>query len=129
MSITALVTGKLIADPDRRTGTGGKPFTLARLIAHDGEADSLVSLIAFGTAAEQLGALSKGDALAVNGRAKVKTWQDRDGATKAGLSVTADAVMTAYQLTRKRQAAALAGGKCAAPSDGGPPPWDDDDRP
>lgn len=39
MSITALVTGKLIADPDRRTGSGGKPFTLAKLIAHDGDAD------------------------------------------------------------------------------------------
>lgn len=119
-SITALVTGKLIANPERRTRAGGKPFKLAKLIAHNGEADSLVSLIAFGTAAEQLGALSKGDALALNGRAKVKTWQDRDRATRAGLSVTVDAAMTAYQLTRKRQAAAQ------ADAIRGTPPWDDD---
>lgn len=94
-----------------------------------------MSLIAFGGAAEQLGALSKGDALAVNGRAKVKTWQDRDGTTKAGLSVTADAVMTPYQLTRKR-ARVQASGAAPHPDDHPPadasgplPPWDEDDRP
>ncbi|GCL64953.1 single-stranded DNA-binding protein [Pseudaquabacterium pictum] len=126
MSVTALVTGKLIADPDRRSGTGRKPYVLAKMIAHDGEADSLVSLIAFGSTAEQIGSLSKGDALAVNGRAKVKTWQDRDGATKAGLSITADAVMTAYQLTRKRQAVASASAPRTAQTDTGSPPWGDD---
>ncbi|OGB00437.1 MAG: hypothetical protein A3E25_05470 [Burkholderiales bacterium RIFCSPHIGHO2_12_FULL_69_20] len=109
MSITALVTGKLIANPERRAGTGGKPFVLAKVIAHDGEADSLVSVIAFGSAAEQIGALTKGDALAINGRAKVSTWTGKDGAPRAGLSITADIVMTAYQLKRKRQAVAAAG--------------------
>lgn len=135
MSVTALVTGKLIADPERRTGAGGKPYTLAKLIAHDGEADSLVSLIAFGSAAEQLGALTKGDALAVNGRAKAKTWQAGDGSTRAGLSVTADAVMTPYQLTRKRakvQADAPAeppAGRTPASAGHGSPPWEDEDWP
>lgn len=124
MSVTALVTGKLIADPERRSGAGGKLFVLAKMIAHDGDADSLVSLIAFGSAAEQIAALTKGDALAVNGRAKVKTWPDREGHVKAGLSVTADLVMTPYQLKRKRQAQAGA----TSASDN-PPPWDGDDRP
>jgi single-stranded DNA-binding protein len=106
MSVTALITGRLIADPDRRTGTGGKAFTLAKIAAATEDGDSLVSVIAFGHIADQLAALTKGDTVALTGRAKVNTWQDRDGATKAGLSVTADALLTAYHLRRKRQAMA-----------------------
>lgn len=57
MNVTALITGKLIADPERRTGSSGKPFTLAKIVAHDGDGDALVSVMAFGTAAEQLAAM------------------------------------------------------------------------
>ena len=39
-------------------------------------------------------------------RAKVNTWTDREGNPKAGLSVTADALLTAYHMRRKRQAMA-----------------------
>lgn len=102
MSFTALVTGRLIADPERRTGTGGKPFTLAKIAASSGDGDALVSVIAFGSIAEQLAAMTKGDALALTGRAKVSTWSDREGNARAGLSVTADALLTAYHLRRKR---------------------------
>jgi single-stranded DNA-binding protein len=106
MSITALVTGKLIADPDRRIGSNGNPFVLVRLAAHDGDADVLVSVMGFGTAAGQLGALAKGDTVSVNGRAKVSTWTSKDGTPKAGLSLTADVVLTAYHVKRRRQAMA-----------------------
>ncbi len=109
MSITALVTGRLIADPERRTGQSGKGYVLAKIAAHDGDADSLVSVMAFGSAADQLAAMGKGDTVAVNGRAKVNTWAGRDGETKAGLSVTADAVLSACHLKRKRQAVTDAG--------------------
>lgn len=104
MSITALIAGKLIADPDRRMGQSGKPFVLAKVSAHDGDADALVSVVAFGPIAEQLGALGKGDAVAVTGRARVTTWEGKDGTSKAGLNLVADAVLTPYQVTRKRQA-------------------------
>ena len=102
MSIQALVSGKLIADPDRRSGQSGKPFTLAKVVAHDGEADSLVSVIAFNEVAEQLAALGKGDAVALSGSARVSTWQSKDGAPKAGLSLTAEVILTAYHVRRKR---------------------------
>lgn len=137
MSITALVTGKLIAAPEQRTGSSGKPYVRATLAAHDGEADSLVSVIAFGSAAEQLGALAKGDTVAINGRAKVSTWTGRDGATKAGLSVTADVVLTAYQLKQKRKALAPATSEAPASRPAtdhgselgdGPDPWLDGGR-
>ena len=104
MSITALVTGRLIADPERRTGTSGKPFTLAKIAAVGDDGDALVSVIAFGSVAEQLAEFGKGDTLAITGRAKVNTWADREGNAKAGLSVTADALLTAYHLRRKRAA-------------------------
>jgi len=137
VSITDLVTGKLIAAPEQRTGSSGKPYVRATLGAHDGEADSLVSVIAFGSAAEQLGALAKGDTIAIQGRAKVSTWTGRDGTAKAGLSVTADVVLTAYALKQRRKALAPAAPEAPAPRlsadhggdvDDGPPPWLDGGR-
>lgn len=113
MSITALITGKLIADPERRTGPSGKAYTRATVIAHDGDGDALVSLMAFGTVSEQLAALAKGDTVAVTGRAKVNTWAGRDGSTKVGLNVTADAILSTYHLKRKRQAMAPTTGEPA----------------
>lgn len=115
MSITALVTGKLIATPEQRTGASGKLYVRATLAAHDGEGDSLVSVMAFGSVAEQLGALAKGDTVAINGRAKVSTWTGRDGSPKSGLNVTADVVLTAYQLKQKRKALAPAAAEAPAP--------------
>jgi single-stranded DNA-binding protein len=105
MSITALVTGKLIADPERRSSTtSGKGFTLAKVSANTEDGDSLVSVIAFGSVGEQLSELGKGDAVALTGRAKVNTWAGREGEARAGLSLTADAMLTAYHVRRKRQA-------------------------
>ena len=104
MSITALITGRLIADPDRRASAAGKVFALAKVAASTEDGDSLVSVIAFGSVAEQLLALGKGETVALTGRAKVNTWQGREGETRAGLSVTADALLTAFHLRRKRQA-------------------------
>lgn len=102
MSITALITGRLIADPERRTGASGKAFITARISAGSDDESVLCSLIAFGTVGEQLAALAKGDTLAITGRTKPKAWTDREGALKAGLDVVADQVLTAYHVRRKR---------------------------
>jgi single-stranded DNA-binding protein len=99
-----LITGKLIADPEQRTGQSGKPYTRATVAAHDGDGDALVSVMAFGTVGEQLAAMTKGDTVALNGRAKLNSWTGRDGVTRTGLSLTADAMLTSYHLKRKRQA-------------------------
>ncbi|MFT3818293.1 MAG: single-stranded DNA-binding protein [Rubrivivax sp.] len=109
MSITALITGRLIADPERRTGVSGKHFTTARLSAGTDDESVLCSVIAFGSAGEQLVALGKGDTAAIVGRTKPKAWTDREGAPKAGLDVVADQVLTAYSVRRKRAAMAGAG--------------------
>lgn len=106
MSITALIAGRLVADPEKRAGTNSKPYTLAKVSAATEGGDSLVSVIAFGSVAEQLAALAKGDSVSLTGRAKVSTWAGREGDTWAGLSLIADGLLTAYHLRRKRQAMA-----------------------
>ncbi|MFT3816037.1 MAG: single-stranded DNA-binding protein [Rubrivivax sp.] len=110
MSITALITGRLVADPERRTSASGKAFTTARIAASTDDESVLCNVIAFGSAGEQLAALAKGDTLAITGRTKPKAWTDREGALKAGLDVVADQVLTAYHVRRKRQAMESAAG-------------------
>jgi single-stranded DNA-binding protein len=104
VSVQALISGRLIADPDVRTGESGKSFTLAKVSAATDDGDTLVSCIAFGPVGEQLGALGKGDAIAVSGRASVRTWTGRDGEPRGGFSVTVDAILTAYTVRRRRAA-------------------------
>jgi hypothetical protein len=54
MTITALITGRLIAAPEARTGSAGKPYVVARLAADaDGES-VLVNTMAFGSIGQQL---------------------------------------------------------------------------
>jgi single-stranded DNA-binding protein len=79
MTITALITGRLIADPERRTSASGKDFATARLAAGTDDDSVLCSVIAFGHIGEQLAALAKGDSLALVGRTKPKAWVDREG--------------------------------------------------
>ena len=105
--IAALISGKLLADPEKRTASNGKSFTLARVAAAAEDGDCLCSVIAFGSVAEQLAALAKGDTVSITGRAKVTSWTGKDGEHKTGLSVTADALLTVYHQRRKR--AAMAG--------------------
>lgn len=139
MTITALITGKLIADPERRaSSTSGKAFTTARMAAGSDGESVLCSVIAFGAAAEQLAELGKGDTVAIVGRTKPKAWTGKDGDLKAGLDVVADQLLTAYQLRRKREAmsgeAMGAPGPRSAPvgrsrgTGGAAPEFDDDHR-
>lgn len=66
----------------------------------------LVSIIAFNAdAVAGLLALAKGDACAIAGRAKLTSWE-KDGEQRHGLSVTADQVLTIYQIEKRRKRAA-----------------------
>jgi len=106
MALDVLAQGKLVKAPEQRTARNGSPFALAQLsVSTDGDESILCSLITFRveTVAAML-ALDAGDALAVAGRAKVTTWTNRDGETKAGLSITVDQLLTAYHVKRKRSA-------------------------
>ena len=65
----------------------------------------LVSAIAFAPdAVAALLALTKGDAIAIAGRAKLTSWE-KNGEEKHGLSVVVDKVLTVYQIEKKRRQA------------------------
>lgn len=107
--LNILATGTLVADPKRRTSTAGKDFATASLrVPADDSETMLVSVIAFNVdAVAALLALAKGDACAVTGRAKLTNWE-KDGAEHHGLSVTADQVLSMYQIEKRRKRATAA---------------------
>lgn len=103
--IAVLLSGRLVGDPERRTGPSGKAYALARLATTDSAgAEVLTSVIAFGEVAEQLAALSKGESASVAGRAKLSSWTGRDGTQRAGLSITADALLSVHHARKRRRA-------------------------
>ena len=110
MSLYVLAAGALIADPQRREGAKGA-FATAVIRVEAGE-PTIVSAIAFGDTAERLLELAKGDAIAVSGRAQVKSWTDREGVTQRGLSIVAEQIATA----KPRPGAAEAQPGAGAPS-------------
>ena len=103
--IDCLIQGKLFAAPTERTSKAGKPFATAKLIASAGDGESLfVNVIAFDTAAvSALLALAAGDSVAVAGTATPRAYI-KDGEPRASMDVTAQQVLTAYHVTRKRNA-------------------------
>ena len=104
--LSILASGSLVADPKPRTTTAGKPYATGtmRVPAEDAEA-MLVSIITFNVDAVQaLLALTKGDALAIAGRAKLTSWT-KDGEERHGLSVVVDQVMSVYQADKRRRKA------------------------
>jgi single-stranded DNA-binding protein len=94
MSLHALASGTLTAQPQHREGTKG-PFTTATIRAADGDEPIFVSVIAFGENGERLLGFAKGDALAVSGKAKLTSWVGRDGTERHGISVAVDQIATA----------------------------------
>ena len=121
--LDVLVSGKIVKDPVSRIGQSGKPFTTALVRCDVGEEEQqLVSLIAFQESAERLARLKAGDMVAVAGSAKLSSWE-KDGETKHGLSVTASAVLSAYDV-RKRRGNETAKDKPAAQAPG--PELDDE---
>lgn len=105
MALDVLVQGRLTKAPESRTARNGTPFALAQVSVTMEEGDVLASVIAFRPeAVDALLALDKGDAAAVAGRAKVGVWQPREGEPRASLSITAEAVLSAYAIRRKRAA-------------------------
>lgn len=102
--LNVLATGILIADPRERTAANGNRYATGALRVPVEDAEPvIVSMIAFSSGAvSALLALAKGDALAVAGRASLRTWE-KDGATRTGLSVVADRVLSAYAAGKARK--------------------------
>jgi len=100
--LSILASGTLVSDPTQKTAASGRLYVRATLRVATEDDSILVSAVAFSeTACQALLALSKGDAAAVSGRAKLTTWE-RGGETNFGMSVVAEQVLTAYALEKKR---------------------------
>jgi single-stranded DNA-binding protein len=70
-----------------------------------GDGSALVSIVAFGSAAERLLSLSKGAAVAASGRAELKSWTAKDGTGRTGLSIVASEIAAARPKPRTRDGA------------------------
>ncbi len=104
--IDGLIGGKLYGKAVQRTGQSGKPFTTAKVRAAAGDADALfINVITFSeTAGAMLLALDEGDSVALSGTLTPKVWTDKNGETRPALDMVANVVLTAYHVSRKRQA-------------------------
>ncbi len=102
--LDALINGKLIKSPELKTGQSGKyycQFLLSVAIGEDKPV--IVSGVAFTETAEKIARLQKGDALSVVGSLKPSEWTDKaTGVTKHGLSITANASLSAYDIKKRR---------------------------
>ena len=105
--LETLCSGKLIKQPELKTGQSGKPYCQFLLGVHVGDPENIViSGIAFGGHAERISKLDKGDAVSVVGALKPTEWQDKaTGETRRGLSVTVADVLSVYDISKKRKAA------------------------
>ena len=106
--IDALVGGKLFKAAEERRSQAGKTFVTANIRAADGEGEGLfISVVAFNDSAKAaLLAMEEGDSVSLAGTLKIGTYEARDGSVKASVSMVAQNVMSAYQVSRKRKAAA-----------------------
>lgn len=105
MSIDALITGRLVGQPQQRTGKSGKPFTTAKVRVPNGEDAALCMVICFDQAVQNsLLALDGGESVSLAGELKPGIWRANDGTTRPSLDLTAHALLTTHHVRRKRQA-------------------------
>lgn len=103
--IDVLIAGKLHKKPQQHTAKNGKPFATATIRAATGDGGSLfVNCIAFDDVSALL-ALDAGDSISVAGSATPKAWIDDKGNARPSMDMVAHAVISAYSVQRKRQAA------------------------
>ena len=103
--LDALISGKLIKQPELKVSPNNKQYCQFLLGVHIGEPENIiVSGIAFGSHAERIAKLGKGDAISVIGGLKPSEWADKaTGETKRGLSVTVANVLSVYDIKKKRK--------------------------
>jgi single-stranded DNA-binding protein len=102
MTASALISGRVFRDPERKVSKVGKPFVVAKL--REGAGDSAVwwSVVAFADdVREELSRQRDGDAIAVSGPFTVSTYE-RNGEIRLNHSIIAERLISARR-AKKRQ--------------------------
>ena len=106
--INALITGTLATDPKAGTSKSGTEWANAVVRCPCGQnretgdqESAFVQVACFGSEAGKLARLARGDAISATGALK-PTEYVKNGETRHGLSLTAQAVLTAYQVRQRR---------------------------
>lgn len=112
MSIDALVSGRVYAKPEERTGSSGKTFVSFKLLAADADGENqFCNVVVFSDTVKQAAlSFDAGDSCSISGPLKFSTYQARDDSVKVSVSVVAHAVLSPYTVRRKREAAQQASG-------------------
>jgi len=124
--IDALVSGKLIRDPQLKTSSNGNQCVQFLMSVSTGEADTqIISGIGFDeSVVDKVNLLKKGDSLAVVGSLKQTEWTDRvSNELKHGLSITVNQSLSIYDIKKRRKPKPAADN----PANGNnPKPFDDE---
>lgn len=101
--IRALISGELVAEPQRRTAKTGNAYALARVSVPQGDEGRIFcSVIAFEPdAVARLLQLRAGAAVSLAGTLKVGTYQAKDGTVRPSLDMQADEVASTTPRPRK----------------------------
>lgn len=105
--IDGLVAGKVYRQFTERVSRNNNKFCTGkvRVAVRDGDA-IFVNVIAFAsTAVTALMALQDGDSCAISGELTPGVWTDKNGEARPQLDLVAHAVLTPYQVKRRRAAA------------------------
>ena len=102
--IDALVSDKLVKEPELKTGPSGKHFCnfLLSVSVNNEPQPIVVSAIAFEAVAERIAKLGKGDSVSVIGSLKPSEWLDKSGEVKHGLNITVNNALSAYDIKKRR---------------------------
>jgi hypothetical protein len=106
--IDALIAGRLHGTPTARTAANGNGFATCKVRVATREGTTFfANVIAFEPAAvAALLALADGDSAALAGELSPKVYTPASGEPKVVLDLLAHVVITAYHVSRKRQAVA-----------------------
>jgi single-stranded DNA-binding protein len=103
MSAQALINGTLYRAAERRTAKSGRAFTIATLRSTEGQTSQFWRVTAFSeSAGEELARLNEGEAVAVQGRLDIGTY-DKDGETRVSFQIIADHVLALRQPGKERK--------------------------
>lgn len=106
--LSAIVSGTLATDPRSGTSKSGVEWANAVVRCPVGQnretgdqESAFVQIACFGSEAAKLSRLAKGDSVSAAGALKPSVYTAKTGEERHGLSLTANAVMSAYQVRKK----------------------------